>query len=516
MKECPIDVQQISDFFIKMNANFELPWSPRYTQTGEDVAADAGGMAYYALAATIAFTVCVFSLEGNLDARQRDAYLIPTFPKQLEQTVSRIDKDRATTKPKKEEKKEEESNEKDDEKKKDDPNEPLLPKLQSKFENAQSYGLDKINFGMISSTFDAFESVFFLIIGFLPYAWDLSVTTGEKYFGWSETENEIKISLIFLLLTTVLGIVTSLPFELYSTFRIEKKHGFNKMTVGLFFADKVKSTLLSIVIGGPFVAILLTIIKMGGPFFFIYVWAFMFVFSLFMMTVYPVFIMPLFNKYEKLDDGDLKTRIYALADRLKYPLTNLFVMDGSKRSSHSNAFMFGFGKNKRIVLFDTLLTQVQDNEILGILGHELGHWKLGHTMSNFVITQLYSGAAFYFFSLCYTSQELVSAFGFNDISRPVPTIIALLLFFQTLWAPVDKILSFLLTVFSRYNEFSADKFSHELGYSEHLQSGLVKIHLENLGAMCPDPWYSMYHYSHPPLVERLSAMMTMDKMKKQT
>jgi STE24 endopeptidase len=134
----------------------------------------------------------------------------------------------------------------------------------------------------------------------------------------------------------------------YSTFLIEKKHGFNKQTPGLFFTDKLKSLALTFVIGGPFVALLLQIIKMGGDYFYVYVWAFMFVFSVFMMTIVPVFIMPLFNKYEPLKDGDLKKEIYALADRLKYPLTKLFVMDGSKRSSHSNAFMFGFGNNKRI------------------------------------------------------------------------------------------------------------------------------------------------------------------------
>jgi STE24 endopeptidase len=145
---------------------------------------------------------------------------------------------------------------------------------------------------------------------------------------------------------------------------------------------------------------------------------------------------------------------------------------------------------------------------------ELGHWKLGHTWSNFVVTQLYFGAAFYFFSLCYTSRDLYAAFGFDDNNRPVPTIIALLLFFQTLWAPVDKILSFVLTIFSRMNEFAADRFSAELGMSKYLISGLTKIHLENLGAMRPDSWYSTYHYSHPPLVERLSAMMVSEKKSK--
>jgi len=239
----------------------------------------------------------------------------------------------------------------------------------------------------------------------------------------------------------------------------------------------------------------------------------MFVFSIFMMTIYPVVIMPMFNKYEPLKDGELKTSIYALADRIKYPLNKLFVMDGSKRSSHSNAFMFGFGKNKRIVLFDTLLTQVSDDEILAILGHELGHWKLGHTLSNFVITQLYTGAMFYSFGLVFNSIELFSAFGFSSETK-APTMIALLLFTQTVWAPLDKCVSFAMTVFSRYNEFGADEFSVNLGMSRDLQSGLCKIHLENLGAMNPDKLYSTYHYSHPPLVERLGRMMELDAKKK--
>merc|ERR1740139_532953 len=276
----------------------------------------------------------------------------------------------------------------------------------------------------------------------MPYLWDVSVSLGENV-SWNQKDDEIKISLVFLGLTTVIGLITGLPFELYSTFYIEKKHGFNKQTLSLFFTDKVKSTVLTMLIGGPFVTALLKIIKWGGEYFYLYVWAFMFVFSIVMMTLVPVFIMPLFNKYETLPDGELKTRIYALAERLNYPLTKLFQMDGSKRSSHSNAFMFGFGSNKRIVLFDTLMEQVDDDEILAILGHELGHWKLGHTLANLVVTQTYMGAAFYSFSLCFNSTGLYRAFGFDGSG--VPTIIALLLFFQTIWAPADKILSLALT-----------------------------------------------------------------------
>lgn len=354
---------------------FDLPWKPLYAQSG---AADAGGeetgeqsqLALYALAGTVAFTLFVYTFEGSLDARQKAAYKKTQFPEQLKTTVSKIDADLASEKSKE--------------------SKPLLEQLQGKFKNAQTYGLDKINFGMISSTYETLESVAFLLLGFFPYVWDQSVSLGETYFGWS-ADNEIKISLIFFAIVTIVGTITSLPFELYSTFQIEKKHGFNKQTYGLFFTDKVKSLLLTFAIGGPFVALLLKIIEvsillslqyfnktrrlwkiiqistyasrylwpsfwlspfslcqMGGDYFYIYVWGFMFIFSVFMMTIVPVFIMPLFNKYEPLPDGELKTRIYELADKLNYPLKKLFVMDGSKRSSHSNAFMFGFGKNKRI------------------------------------------------------------------------------------------------------------------------------------------------------------------------
>jgi STE24 endopeptidase len=484
-----------------LTSSLRLPWTPLYNQVEyvANVSGSESPLLYWSLALTVAFTVAVYAVEGYLDGRQVRSYQGTNFPSALTKTVGAIDSERAKLK--------QESKEDDDEKL-------LLPQLQEKFRKAQSYGMDKIQFGMIASLYDVIESVAFLLLGFSPYVWDLSVNKGSDWFGWTETENEIKISLLFLGFVTVVGTVTSLPFELYSTFQIERKHGFNKQTIGLFFVDKVKSLLLSAVIGAPFASLLLYIIKTGGKYFYLYVWVFLFIFSVVMMTLVPVVIMPMFNKYEPLPEGTLKTRIYELAGKLKYPLTKLFVMDGSKRSSHSNAFMFGFGKNKRIVLFDTLLTQVREDEILAILGHELGHWKLGHTLTNFATTQLYTGAAFYFFALTFGSDDLYAAFGFNDPNRPTATLIALMLFFQTLWAPVDKVLSFVLTIVSRQNEFGADKFSVELGMSRNLQSGLCKIHLENLGAMNPDPYYSAYHYSHPPLVERLRAMMALDQKRK--
>ena len=324
-----------------------IPITPYYTQSPPATNTPADSIFAHAILFTLAFTLVVYLFETYLDLRQRSSYFRTDFPNELEKTVKAIDS-------------EEKSASKDgnvttdgngdagangETKDKVDKSRPLLPQLQSKFSNAQSYGLDKITFSIVSSFYSLCEECVFLLLGFYPYAWDKAVEYGSK-LGYSES-NEIKISLIFLGLNVALGTVTSLPLELYSTFCIEKKHGFNKQTIGLFVSDKVKGLILTAVIGGPFVALLLKIIDMGGPHFYMYVWAFVFTFSVFMMSVYPVLIMPLFNKYEALPEGELKKRIYALAEKLEFPLTKLFVMDGSKRSSHSNAFMFGFFKNKR-------------------------------------------------------------------------------------------------------------------------------------------------------------------------
>jgi len=516
-------MEKMSSFFDDFSAATDLPWRPWYSQVGCDArssAEDYSPLEYWIVAATIFFTVTVYVFENYLNQRQQLAYEETEFPKQLEVTVSKIDAElvltsssstkdttsttKATTTTNTETK--------EDDKDKPDRNAPLLPQLQTKFTKAQSYGLDKVSFAMVTELYDLIETVAFLLLGFLPYSWDLAKRLGDN--NYYKIEGEIGVSLIFLLITSLLGMITSLPFELYSTFRIEKKHGFNKMTMGLFFSDKLKGLLLSILIGGPFIALFLKIIEWGGDKFYIYVWVFTVVFSLFMMTIVPVFIMPLFNKYEPLPEGELKTRIYALAERISYPLNKLFIMDGSKRSSHSNAFMFGFGSNKRIVLYDTLMNQVTEGEILAILGHELGHWKLSHTVTNLVVTQTYTGVMFWCFSLVFSNSDLFAAFGFSREEHSTPTIIALLLFTQTIWAPVDKTLSFLLTLFSRVNEFQADKFSFDLDMGPDLKSGLCKIHLENLGAMCPDWLYSAYHYSHPTLVERLERMNEEEAKKK--
>jgi hypothetical protein len=244
-----------------------LPWKPIYTQSG---GFDwAGGLSANAettlwscaLALTIAFTLLVYVMEKALDGRQKGSYQQKEFPKQLEQTVAKIDAQGYQQRQKQQPSTGTVQKDQDKDIKKDET--PLLQQLQDKFKSSQSYGLDKINFGMIASTYDTLESIFFLLLGLLPYLWDLAVRTGHTYLGYTAEQDEIKISLLFLLFITLVGTVTSLPFELYSTFGIEKKHGFNKQTYGLYFSDKLKSLVLTFLIGGPFVALLLKIIKVN-------------------------------------------------------------------------------------------------------------------------------------------------------------------------------------------------------------------------------------------------------------
>ena len=262
----------------------DLPWKPIYTQrTGEfdwaggisaaNNATDGDGddsfspLAYWSLAGTIAFTLLVYVVEGHLDSRQKKSYQITEFPKELEKTVAKIDAQKkqepTATKTVSGDDDDDKKTDGDDDKKSSiDKDKPLLEQLQAKFKSSQTYGMDKINFGMIAGTYETFESIAFLLVGITPYLWDQSVRLGGTYMG-IKSDEEIKITLVFLLLQTIIGTITGLPFELYKTFQIEKKHGFNKQTYGLFFTDKLKSLALSCVIGGPFVALLLKIIKVS-------------------------------------------------------------------------------------------------------------------------------------------------------------------------------------------------------------------------------------------------------------
>ncbi|KAK4415916.1 CAAX prenyl protease 1 [Sesamum alatum] len=421
-------------------------------------------MAFPYMEAVVGFMILVYLFETYLDLRQHTALKLPTLPRPLLGVIS-----------------------------------------QEKFEKSRAYSLDKSHFHFVHELVTIVMDCAILYFGVLPWFWKRS---GEfLVYAGLNAENEILHTLAFLAGVMFWSQITDLPFSLYSTFVIEARHGFNKQTIWLFFRDMIKGIVLAIVIGPPIVAAIIIIVQKGGPYLAIYLWAFMLIVSLVMMTIYPVLIAPLFNKFTPLPEGDLRTKIEVLASSLKFPLKKLFVIDGSTRSSHSNAYMYGFFNNKRIVLYDTLIQQCKnDEEVVAVIAHELGHWKLNHTMFSFIAVQILTLLQFGGYTLVRNSKDLFQSFGFDT----QPVLIGLILFQHTV-IPLQHLVSFFLNLVSRAFEFQADAFAKKLGYGVPLRAGLIKLQEENLSAMNTDPWYSAYHYSHPPLVERLAAIDEPDK-----
>lgn len=326
---------------------------------------------------------------------------------------------------------------------------------EEKFSKSLLYGGDKFSFGLVEGSIMFAEGVALMLLGYLPFMWDLAERTSADVGliasprDPSSILQEMAVTSLFLALLMLHDTAVGLPFALYKTFVVEEKHGFNKSTLGLFFRDKLLTLALSLGLGAPVMSAVVWLVRWGGPHFYFYVWAFLFVVSVIMMTIYPTFIAPLFNKYEKLESGPVYDAVEALAKRVSFPLTQLFVVDGSRRSAHSNAYFYGFFKNKRIVLFDTLIKQVELPELLAILGHEIGHWRLWHTIQGFVVTQAYVFCLFLSFSYVQNTPGLFASFGFSySASTGVPVIIGLVLFSQTFWSPVDKALTLILVSFS--------------------------------------------------------------------
>lgn len=403
------------------------------------------------------------------------------------------------------------------------------------FEKSRLYQLDKSNFGFWSGLYSEAEGTMILVLGGIPFLWSISGSVIGR-FGLGP-EYEISQSLAFLTLATLFSAFTGLPWSLYNTFVIEEKHGFNQQTIGFFLKDALKKFLVTQCILLPVTSLLLHIIKIGGDYFFIYAWLFTLAVSLVLVTIYADYIAPLFDKFTPLPEGELKEDIESMAKSISFPLTKVYVVEGSKRSSHSNAYFYGFFKNKRIVLFDTLLEDYSplnkegegegdqekesdvpeesnakpknkkqgcsNPEVLAVLGHELGHWKLGHTVKNIVISQMNSFLCFSLFAVLIGQRELFLAFGFHDSQ---PTLIGLMIIFQFIFSPYNELLSFCLTVLSRRFEFQADAFARGMGRATELYSALIKLNKDNLGFPVADWLFSMWHYSHPPLLERLRAL----------
>jgi len=294
----------------------------------------------------------------------------------------------------------------------------------------------------------------------------------------------------------------SLPFSIYHTFVIEEKFGFNKTSVKTFILDMVKGLGLGILLGGPLLAGLLAFFQYSGTYAWLYAWGATTAFTLVVQFIAPTWIMPLFNKFTPLEDGELRQTIMNYAKEVKFSLENLFVMDGSKRSSKSNAFFTGFGKHKRIALFDTLIEKHTVKELLLVLAHEIGHYKKKHIIKSMIISILHMGIMFYLISIFLNHKGLFDAFYMQEMS-----IYAGLIFFGMLYSPVEMILSVFMQIFSRKNEYEADKFAADTTMdSQSMIDALKKLSADNLSNLTPHPFYVFLNYSHPPVLQRINAL----------
>lgn len=388
------------------------------------------------------------------------------------------------------------------------------------FHKARVYGLDKENFGVFHALlFSVLITCLEIYFGLYAAFWKLSVEWVTK-LGLNP-ENEIYVSCVFMVALILYGLVKETPTSVYKIFVLEERHGFNKQTPLFYVKDQIKGILLSLTLSLPVTSALIAIVQRGGDYFFLWLWAFVSVFSLLFMTIYPSVIAPLFDTYRPLDDGELRTSIEALAQKLKFPLKKLFVVEGSKRSSHSNAYFYGLFNSKRIVLFDTLLLNkgatdvatVSDEdrgkgctneEVVAVLGHELGHWSLGHVTKNICIIQVHLLLIFYIFGVLFKNPLLYQALGFPAGVQPV--LIGLVVVFTYVLAPYNAILGFAMTTMTRLFEYQADAFAQELGYADELGRALIKLNVDNLGFPIHDPLYSSWNHSHPTLLQRLARL----------
>ena len=363
----------------------------------------------------------------------------------------------------------------------------------AEYSKSQDYTRERTRFGLFDDTVS--------LVIFLAFWW-------LGGFGWLDTyvrgyaENEIVAGLLFVGSLYVCSKLISVPFELYDTFLIEEKYGFNKTTIGTFVMDKVKSLLVSIVIGAPILALVLYLFGQFGSKAWLYGWIAVSVFSLLMMYLAPTYIMPLFNKFKPLEEGELKTAIREMSEKCEFPLTEVYEIDGSKRSTKANAFFTGLGKRKKIALYDTLIKNNGVGELVAVLAHEIGHFKKKHIYQSMALGILQMGVLFFLLGIFLNSRGLFDAFSVEQVS-----VYGSLVFFMFLFEPVSKLLSVLMMILSRRNEYEADAYAAEVtGRPEDLISGLKKLSKDNLSNLTPHPFYVFLNYSHPPMLKRLAAL----------
>jgi STE24 endopeptidase len=361
------------------------------------------------------------------------------------------------------------------------------------YRKSQDYTRVKTRFGLVTGTFNLLVLITFWFFGGFNY-----LDTLVRGLGFPSIVN----GLIYIAVLSFGNNLIMLPFEIYDTFVTEEKFGFNRTTPGTFISDLFKGLGLAVIIGAPLLTGILALFQYGGIYAWLYIWAGSIIVSLAAQIVVPVWIMPLFNKFTPIESGELKDTLTRYANSVGYNLGGVYVIDSSKRSTKTNAFFTGFGKTKRIALFDTLIARHSVPELVDVLAHEIGHYKKKHVLQGTAIGMIHSGFVLFLLSVFLKSPGLFLAFRMEQSS-----IYTGLLFFGLLYTPMEFVISIALQALSRHNEYEADRFAVETTEEpEAMLRALKKLSADNLSNLTPHPFYVFLNYSHPPLLKRLNAI----------
>lgn len=359
----------------------------------------------------------------------------------------------------------------------------------AEYKKSQQYKATNYKFGVLTSTFSVL-----LTLGFLWYdGFEFVDNIARSY-----TENPIGIALIFFGIIMIGSDILTTPFSYYSTFVIEEQFGFNKTTLKTFVLDKIKGWFMMAIVGGGILALIIWFYQVTGDNFWLYAWALVAVFSLFMNMFYAKLIVPLFNKQSPLEAGSLRDKISAYANTVGFKLDKIFVIDGSKRSTKANAYFSGFGSEKRVTLYDTLINDLDEEEIVAVLAHEVGHYKKKHIIFNLVTSILLTGLTLFILSLFISNPMLSQALGVQ-----IPSFHIGLIAFGMLYAPISEITGLIMNMFSRAFEYQADDYAKNTYKAEPLITSLKKLSKNSLSNLTPHKAYVFMHYSHPTLLERI-------------
>lgn len=360
---------------------------------------------------------------------------------------------------------------------------------EEEYKKSQLYKKTNYQFSIISSTFSLITILLFFYLDGFQFVDNLARTISS---------NSILIALLFFSIIILGSDLISLPFSYYKIFVIEEKFGFNKTTRKTFFLDKIKGWLMTAVVGGSILTLIIWFYQITGKHFWIYTWIAVALFTVFMNMFYSKLIVPLFNKQKPLEEGELKDNITAYANSVGFKLQNIFVIDGSKRSTKANAYFSGFGKQKRITLFDTLINDLNTDEIVAVLAHEVGHYKRKHIIFNLISSILLMGVIFYVLSL-FVNYPLMS----QSLGVSIPSFHVGLIAFGILYTPISEVTGLFMNILSRKFEYQADNYAKETYNSKPLIAALKKLNKNSLSNLTPHPAYVFIHYSHPTLLQRV-------------